>query len=282
MKKGGLYVVGTVLEGDFEHFADSTLELRRAWLEFIDKHNIKAFPQVLFLFLLPPPPFPARPKSMRIFQQVSVAPNARVGYENLLLLCGLGAMQPNTVVLPLLRQKRKRKAPTSLLSSPKPESSEKPKEAKPVESTVSPEKEEEKEEKEKPLSPAHVEIPISSPPSYSRSESTGSAFGDRKLSIFDRLPADLRHLVVDSPATMDPVEYLMLLRNIMRVEKNIVITENFHNMDSNLVVSTQIADKMRSSSKRKKEKTEQGIPWTSDILFVRKASQDTADTGLPL
>ncbi len=40
LKKGGLYVVGTVLEGDFEHFADSTLELRRAWLEFIDKYMI--------------------------------------------------------------------------------------------------------------------------------------------------------------------------------------------------------------------------------------------------
>lgn len=79
LKKGGLYVVGTVLCGDFEQFSDSANVLRRHWLEFLADNQIKAFPQI------------------------AITATARSGYENLLLLCGLGAMQPNTVVFPLIR-----------------------------------------------------------------------------------------------------------------------------------------------------------------------------------
>eukprot|EP01084_Bolivina_argentea_P100138 179882_1 len=78
LKKGGLYIIGVVLHGEYGEF-EATTGLRKAWIEFIDRNELKAFPQI------------------------NVAPNMRNGLENLILLSGLGALQPNTVILPILQ-----------------------------------------------------------------------------------------------------------------------------------------------------------------------------------
>ena len=79
LKKGGLYVIGSALVGDLRVLSGEALSIRESWEAFIAKAHIKAFPQV------------------------AVAPTARIAYQNLMLCSGLGAMRPNTVVLPMFR-----------------------------------------------------------------------------------------------------------------------------------------------------------------------------------
>ncbi len=81
LKRGGIYVVGNVIVS--EHIDDVSrkqlLETEELWLDAVANYKVKAFSQVL------------------------VAPSARFGYHNLMTTAGLGAMTPNTVVLPLWR-----------------------------------------------------------------------------------------------------------------------------------------------------------------------------------
>eukprot|EP00485_Elphidium_margaritaceum_P002943 CAMPEP_0202707636 /NCGR_PEP_ID=MMETSP1385-20130828/19934_1 /ASSEMBLY_ACC=CAM_ASM_000861 /TAXON_ID=933848 /ORGANISM="Elphidium margaritaceum" /LENGTH=969 /DNA_ID=CAMNT_0049366387 /DNA_START=21 /DNA_END=2930 /DNA_ORIENTATION=+ len=81
LKKGGLYVIGSAVVGDFAYQVETVQKLRADWIQFVDDNALKAFPQI------------------------AVASTVRAGYENLILLSGLGAMRPNTIVLPLLRLK---------------------------------------------------------------------------------------------------------------------------------------------------------------------------------
>eukprot|EP01083_Nonionella_stella_P181753 652076_1 len=83
LKKGGLYIIGTTFIGDFADNVQSTRRCKQDWLQFIDRNSLKAFPQI------------------------AVSNTLRAGYENLILLSGLGAMEPNTIVLPMLRIKKK-------------------------------------------------------------------------------------------------------------------------------------------------------------------------------
>lgn len=78
LKKGGLYVLGSVVVGDMDILNKEILALRRSMMTMIQREKIKALPQV------------------------SIAPDARLGYQNLMLCSGLGGMRPNTVVLPLI------------------------------------------------------------------------------------------------------------------------------------------------------------------------------------
>ena len=77
LKKGGLYIIGTTIIGDF---ADQVEVLRRIKHDWMDA--FKAFPQT------------------------AVSHSKRAGFENLVLLSGLGAMEPSTIVLPMLRIKQ--------------------------------------------------------------------------------------------------------------------------------------------------------------------------------
>ncbi|KNC51837.1 amino acid permease [Thecamonas trahens ATCC 50062] len=77
LKKGGVYILGTVVLGEYARHAAEVKEIKGAWLRFIDQTGIKAFPQICN------------------------APSARLGYQSLLQMSGLGAMTPNTVVLPM-------------------------------------------------------------------------------------------------------------------------------------------------------------------------------------
>ncbi|KAJ1972170.1 hypothetical protein H4R35_004822 [Dimargaris xerosporica] len=77
LKKGGLYILGHILKGDFQ---EHLLELRhqqQAWLRFVDVTEIKAF------------------------VDITISDSERVGARNLILGCGLGGMRPNIVVMGL-------------------------------------------------------------------------------------------------------------------------------------------------------------------------------------
>jgi len=70
-----------------------------------------------------------------------------------------------------------------------------------------------------------------------------------KLSVYRDLPEEIQGLVVNSPAEMNPLEYITLLKNILRFEKNIIITENFSKLDYELLVSQPIQAQVEQHSR---------------------------------
>ncbi|GAB5355398.1 hypothetical protein AAMO2058_000202100 [Amorphochlora amoebiformis] len=79
MKKGGLYVIGNVVLGNsFDRLTVTANRMQKALGEYIHVENLKAFPAV------------------------AVGRSARTAYQNLMLTSGLGAMTPNTVVIPFI------------------------------------------------------------------------------------------------------------------------------------------------------------------------------------
>eukprot|EP00947_MAST-08B_sp_MAST-8B-sp1_P003936 g3936.t1 len=77
LKKGGLLVVGNVVVGSVPHYAETARRLQASWLAYIQRHKVKAFPQVL------------------------VAPTLRSGHQFLLQGSGLGGLRCNTLAVPL-------------------------------------------------------------------------------------------------------------------------------------------------------------------------------------
>jgi len=77
LKKGGLYLIGDVVVGDLSRGASGVTERREQWLEHIEERKLKCIPEVTF------------------------APSVREGYQQLVLLSGLGGMRPNCVALEL-------------------------------------------------------------------------------------------------------------------------------------------------------------------------------------
>ena len=57
-------MIGNVLVGDFESRQESCIAMQRKWLTFIEQADLKAFPNV------------------------TVAPTARIGYQNMMMLSG--------------------------------------------------------------------------------------------------------------------------------------------------------------------------------------------------
>merc|ERR1719233_608244 len=79
LKKGGLFVIGNVIiTKNFQESAAEGMRHQKAWTQFINQTGVKAFPKT------------------------TVAPTVRIGYQNLIMTAGLGAMVPNTIVLPLI------------------------------------------------------------------------------------------------------------------------------------------------------------------------------------
>jgi solute carrier family 12 (potassium/chloride transporters), member 9 len=90
IKKGGLMVVGDVIVGELhENFEEVTVK-RARWQESFKEIGIKAFSHVV------------------------TSPTARTGYQFLLTCGGLGGLDINTVVLPLLRGLSKAPSGTSI------------------------------------------------------------------------------------------------------------------------------------------------------------------------
>lgn len=74
LKKGGIYVLGHILRGDWDDCLRETFREKSAsHMEFIETAKIKAF------------------------SEVTIAPNLRLGAQTLILTSGLGGMKPNTV-----------------------------------------------------------------------------------------------------------------------------------------------------------------------------------------
>lgn len=76
LKKGGVYVLGSVGIGAMGTNQLWLNSARTKWLQLIDTLKIKAF------------------------TEASVGPTMRDAYQNLVLMSGLGGMRPNTVVVP--------------------------------------------------------------------------------------------------------------------------------------------------------------------------------------
>eukprot|EP00040_Diaphanoeca_grandis_P027474 m.156509 g.156509 ORF g.156509 m.156509 type:complete len:941 (-) comp30999_c0_seq1:52-2874(-) len=79
IKKGGILVTGHVIIGTLKDCAKTVRKMRTIWQDENRKLGIKAFPHV------------------------SVAPSAQLGYQFLMTCGGLGGLDINTVVIPLLR-----------------------------------------------------------------------------------------------------------------------------------------------------------------------------------
>ncbi|KAK5646805.1 hypothetical protein RI129_005269 [Pyrocoelia pectoralis] len=78
LKKGGLYVLGHVVNADPYAQPDPTQDMTSHWLTLVDHLKVKAF------------------------VELTVAPSVREGLQHLMRLSGMGAMKPNTVVLGFL------------------------------------------------------------------------------------------------------------------------------------------------------------------------------------
>jgi potassium/chloride transporter 9 len=77
LKKGGLYVIGNVVEGPFCQVTNlKRTEQSQAWMSYLSDSNLKAIPQIV------------------------VAKDEIEGYRALMQTAGIGGMQINTVVLP--------------------------------------------------------------------------------------------------------------------------------------------------------------------------------------
>ncbi|KAF8989664.1 hypothetical protein BGZ52_000527, partial [Haplosporangium bisporale] len=75
LKKGALYVLGHVIQGDLRDVLQEYRRQQVNWLKFVDVLQIKAF------------------------VNLSVADSIRIGARNLLIGTGLGGMRPNIVVM---------------------------------------------------------------------------------------------------------------------------------------------------------------------------------------
>ncbi|GBG23983.1 Solute carrier family 12 member 9 [Hondaea fermentalgiana] len=76
LKKGGLFLIGDVVLGDLDaNGAEAVAERRQKWLNRVEAGKLKCIPEVTF------------------------APSTRKGYQQLVLLGGLGGMRPNCVAV---------------------------------------------------------------------------------------------------------------------------------------------------------------------------------------
>ena len=254
LKKGGLYIIGVSIEGEFGDF-ELTSKLKASWIDFIASNSLKAFPQI------------------------NVAPNIRNGLENIILLGGLGALQANTVILPMIRiQKTKHdkkmafkldmneklNSPKLILEETKEEENEnknendKELEEKDTEENVNDiagddnnengyennsnsDDEEEEEEKEEEFEDGDAMTTTTfTNNSHIISEYNMDGSLDQSKTI--------ESLVPQTPADMNPNEYTKLCRNILKYNKNVILTANFHSFDSSLIVSSEIQEAFNRNS----------------------------------
>mmetsp|Transcript_1954 Transcript_1954/g.4868 ORF Transcript_1954/g.4868 Transcript_1954/m.4868 type:complete len:537 (+) Transcript_1954:3-1613(+) len=180
IKKGGILVTGHVILGSLRETFKEVRSRRMLWQEANRKNQIKAFPHV------------------------TVAPSIRVGYQFLITCGGLGGLDINTVVVPLLR---------GLTRSPSGES---------IHDLVQESAETEKlEQLPRPIARApgkaaaaptrlsQRRVRIVAPEARDRSDSMRSVGGSLKVPFKDALT------------------YCSILCDALTAEKNVIITRNF-------------------------------------------------------
>eukprot|EP00698_Gefionella_okellyi_P022850 TRINITY_DN764_c0_g2_i1.p1 TRINITY_DN764_c0_g2~~TRINITY_DN764_c0_g2_i1.p1 ORF type:complete len:867 (-),score=166.74 TRINITY_DN764_c0_g2_i1:1017-3617(-) len=74
LKKGGLFVIGSIVHGNERDSLEQCRRLSQAWTDYIEQTDLKAFADVV------------------------PGPSVRQGMQSLMLSSGLGGMRPNTVV----------------------------------------------------------------------------------------------------------------------------------------------------------------------------------------
>jgi len=219
LKKGGLYIIGTTIIGDFADNVEVTRKIKEDWVEFVDRNSLKAFPQI------------------------AVSNSLRSGYENLILLSGLGAMEPNTIVLPMLRLKQPEKDKSQ--SKQYQRLSKKGKNVD-VEEDIDDEEEEQKDDQVAiAMEKKHDDDDDENDDSLNALSLDNNNGNDNNYLLPKRqsvaVTESLKTLVKLSPAEMDAVEYIKLCTNILKFNRNIVMTANIHSLDFQLVISQNIA-----------------------------------------
>jgi len=163
LKKGGLYIIGNTMVGDFQDLAGSSHQIRREWINWIEQHEYKAFPQI------------------------AIGPDLRNCYQNLMLLAGLGAMSPNTIVIPQWTE------------NPEPK---------------------------------------------------GSFSGARRNSVFKSMGDAKKIQLQKGAASVAKREWIECLYDIITMQKNIVVTTNFEDLDHQLLGSRKLKENYRGRSTR--------------------------------
>lgn len=110
LKKGGLYILGHCIKGEFTECLSELKKQQMAWLKLVDLSGIKSFVDVV------------------------IANDEREGARSLILSAGLGGMRPNIVVLGFPRELQRQVRANAGVSSPLPPSSQK---SKPLQGTNS-------------------------------------------------------------------------------------------------------------------------------------------------
>ena len=87
LKKGGLYVIGDIVQGELNSAGGAVRELSDKWNQFIPLIQVKAFNEVV------------------------LADTYRSGCATLMICAGLGGMRPNTIVLPFMEAKQGLESP---------------------------------------------------------------------------------------------------------------------------------------------------------------------------
>eukprot|EP01095_Lingulamoeba_sp_RSL-Kostka_P007243 TRINITY_DN2290_c1_g2_i1.p1 TRINITY_DN2290_c1_g2~~TRINITY_DN2290_c1_g2_i1.p1 ORF type:complete len:912 (+),score=280.72 TRINITY_DN2290_c1_g2_i1:115-2850(+) len=176
MKKSGLYIIGNVIVGHYSDMGKYIKPYTYKWLDYVTKSKIKAF------------------------SEVTLAPSLPVGAQNLILNSGLGAMKPNTIVIPFHYGNNGISARDDIIYQ-----------------------EEEEDYKKKALE----ELPISMKSKNKNQEYANLIFQDyQTLQGADSDYADL-----------SPEEYVELLHQCIYFGKNLIISRNFNKLDKELIVA---------------------------------------------
>lgn len=154
LKKGGLYVLGHVLTGEYEDGPDPTLDMTLHWLNLVDHLRVKAF------------------------IELTVAKTVREGLQHLMRLSGMGAMKPNTVILGFLDDEEQ----TDFLQSPD--------------------------------------------------------------SSYRNVDFDIDMFSLTRPRTLEPLEYVQMMSDVLRMNKNLCLCRNFSKLkkDPKIVNSKSYID----------------------------------------
>ena len=249
LKKGGLYIIGTTIIGDFADNVEVTRRIKQDWVEFVDRNSLKAFPQI------------------------AVSNSLRAGYENLILLSGLGAMEPNTIVLPMLRIKQPDNKDKNKSKQYQKLKKRGGKNKNDIEEDIDDDEEEEEEEEEEEQKNDQLAIAMEEKHNNDNDDSFNNALSldnndgnDNNNYLLPKRQSiameSLKTLVRLSPAEMDPVEYIKLCTNILKFNRNIVMTANIHSLDFQLVISQNIAQVIE---KRKTDKNGLGGSGLNDV-----------------